>query len=231
MQKSMWRVIFLLVAIAGFGLEVMATPIVSQLQRNVSASADWNVPPTIQDTDLTNLPGPADLSATATAYAVTTVGGPDFVHAQASQQSTVDAFGFTYTSTLEADYLNHGNGIGGGSARSFFTVRYDLEQPYSYQFTRTTVGTFSLVLNSVFQGTFPMSGVLQPGSYTIQISENQFIVPRFESGGMVSGTATATLQLTPVPEGDLDGYGLLLAFAIGGVFWMSKSRSRERRIE
>jgi hypothetical protein len=177
MRNSFCKVLVLFFAVAAFGRQVSATPIVSQVQRVVSATADWNVLPVIQDTDFTNSPGPADLSASATAYAVTTDGGPDFVHAQAFQQSTVDAFGFTYSSILEADYLNHGNGIGGGSARSQLTVTYDLEQPYLYQFTHTTVGIFGLVFDSVNFLPLPPSGVLQPGSYTIQISENQFIVP------------------------------------------------------
>jgi hypothetical protein len=226
MQKSIWKAMFLLVAIAALKREVTATPIISQVARSVSAHVDFDH--SIDDSDFSNSPGPVDLSAAASDFR-----GFGFMEATASQHSIVDAFGFSYESALDLSGQGQSGVLGDSRAVSRFLVTYDLDQPFAYKFTQTIAGTHSFSpvgfsLNGSFS--FPTSGVLQPGSYTLQLGccdlgEILIMVARPD---LMSFTATlsADLQLTPlsVSEGNLPGSALLLASAIGAVLWLAKWR-------
>src|SRR5262245_37970103 len=138
MQKSIWKVLVLFLTLAALGQQVSAKPIVSQVLRFTQADAIWDVG--IRDSQGTNLLGPADLSASVSASRPTGDAGTDTLHAQSSQHSTVDAFGFSYTASLEVDGFNHGGPAGNAQAISFLNVTYDLDVPYAYQFTRGALG-------------------------------------------------------------------------------------------
>jgi hypothetical protein len=233
MRNSFRKVLVLFCALAALGRQASATPIVSQVQRVQQVSAAWSQG--VQNFDFTNLPGPADLSASATDYRADSLGGgTDFINVHSSQISTVDAFGFSYTSSIALDYFNHGDpGPGGGSAFSTLRVTYLLDQPYAYEFTRGGSSCFCFLDDLPFgpnsQSPYgPISGVLQPGSYTFLIRDFGSIVAVPERQGSFAATGTATLRLSPlsVPDGDLPGSELfVLMCGIGGVGWMARRRA------
>jgi hypothetical protein len=230
MQRPIWKTVFLFVAIAVLKREVLATPVITQINRFVITHIGPGGP---SDSHSSSSPGPVDLRANVSLTVPVGDAGSDFVNANSSQQSTIDTFGFSYTSSLHLDGFSHGI-LGSccslaADADSVLTVTYNLDAPYAYQFTLTKVASPSGCCPGAdfdslpFPGPFPKSGVLQPGSYTFSVGGLQNINLFFSGQPSVTYTETASLQLTPVPEGDLPGYGLLLASAIGGVLWRAKS--------
>src|SRR5215471_12154566 len=105
MQKSIWKALVLFLTLAALCQQVSATPIVTQLGRLVQASAGPNGP---SDPHSSTLPGPVDWNASVSFIVPVGDAGSDFVNATSSQQSTIDAFGFSYTSTIHIDGFSHG---------------------------------------------------------------------------------------------------------------------------
>src|SRR5262249_15476937 len=108
MQKAIWRVLVPFLTLAALCQQVSATPIVTLLpgDRRVTAQVDWDH--NILKSDFTTSLGPADLSGDAGDCRPKPTGdGCDSLNAHSSQHATVDAFGFSYTASLELDYFNH----------------------------------------------------------------------------------------------------------------------------
>ena len=209
---------FLLVALAALRREVLAAPIISQVQRFVFATVNFDHP--IQHGDFNGSLGPADLSASAS-DSRPAPDGINTLHAQSSQHSTVDAFGFSYEASLEEDGIFHSL-VGDATASSLLIVTYVLDVPTAYQFTLTRGGSPNgrAFLDSLpFPGPFPTSGVLQPGSYTFQIGDFQnILISENNPQRFNTATTTATLQFFPISVvGRMTGGGSVFTTAGGRV--------------
>jgi hypothetical protein len=209
MQKSIWKVLVLFLTLAAPGRQVSAapTPTISQLSRLTQAEGGFDQ--FIRDSDSTSSLGPVDLSASVSIFRSVGEAGSDYMILQSSQHSTVDAFGFSYESSIEVSTFGHGLApAGSGDAVSVLRVTYVLDEPFAYEFTLTRGGSVGTPFDSLpFSGPFPTSGVLQPGSYTFQVGDIQTVFI-YIGGSSSTVTETATLRLSPLSVLDTDGDGV-----------------------